>query len=201
MSRKRPIFISISIVKTISINVSDNDYRILTEIAKDQRRRLADFSYLLYARGLTFFFCETPVCISKIESDYTEADRLQQKINADLEKHLSLMKYQIVPVLFFVDKNDKIGSVIINSWNDDYVFNIGTKYKVDIDVINQFQTMVSVMPGEESINFIFDFLNLSNNHKIYLNENDYNNFEYIYIEFFYEHSLEADITSYIINMR
>lgn len=86
MSRKRPIFISISIVKTISINVSDNDYRILTEIAKDQRRRLADFSYLLYARGLTFFFCETPVCISKIESDYTEADRLQQKINADLEK-------------------------------------------------------------------------------------------------------------------
>ncbi len=73
-------------MKTISINVSDNDYRILTAIAADQKRRLSDLSYLLYARGLTFFFCEAPICISKIESDYTEADRLQQKINADLEK-------------------------------------------------------------------------------------------------------------------
>ena len=73
-------------MKTISINVSDNDYRILTEIAKDQRRRLTDLSYLLFARGLEFFFCETPVYIRKIESDYTEADRLQQKINDDLEK-------------------------------------------------------------------------------------------------------------------
>ena len=73
-------------MKTISINVSDNDYRILTEIANDQRRRLTDLSYLLFARGLEFFFCETPVYIRKIESDYTEADRLQQKINDDLEK-------------------------------------------------------------------------------------------------------------------
>ena len=128
-------------------------------------------------------------------------DKSNFNINTDLEKHLSLMKYQIVPVLFFADKNDKIGSIIVNSWNDDYLFNIGTKYKVDIDITNQFQTMVSVMPGEESINFIFDYLNLSNNHKIYLNENDYNDFEYIYIEFFYEHSLEADIASYIINMK
>ncbi len=84
MSRKRPIFISISIVKTISINVSDNDYRILTAIAKDQSRRLTDLSYLLYAKGLEFFFCETHVSIKKIESDYTEADRKQQKINLDL---------------------------------------------------------------------------------------------------------------------
>ncbi len=73
-------------MKTISINVSDNDYRILTAIAKDQHRQLADLSYLLYAKGLTFFFCETPVCIRKTESDYTEADRKQQKINDDLEK-------------------------------------------------------------------------------------------------------------------
>ena len=73
-------------MKKISINVSDDDYRILTAIAEDQNRRLSDLSYLLYARGLTFFFCETPVHIKKIESDYTEADRLQQKINNDLEK-------------------------------------------------------------------------------------------------------------------
>ena len=73
-------------MKTISINVSDDDYRMLTAIAEDQKRRLSDFSYLLYARGLSFFFCETQVSIKKTESDYTEADRLQQKINADLEK-------------------------------------------------------------------------------------------------------------------
>ena len=73
-------------MKKISINVSDDDYRILTAIAEDQKRRLSDLSYLLYARGLEFFFCETPVYIRKIESDYTEADRLQQKINDDLEK-------------------------------------------------------------------------------------------------------------------
>ena len=54
------------------------------------------------------------------------------------------------------------------------MFNIGTKYNIDINITNQFQTMVSVIPGEESISFIFDFLNLSNNYKIYLNENDYN---------------------------
>jgi len=122
-------------------------------------------------------------------------------IKSDLEKHLSLMKYQVIPVLFFADKNDKIGSIIVNSWNDDYRFNIGTKYNVDISITNQFETMVSIMPGEDSINFIFDFLDLSNVYKIYLNEEDYNDFEYVYLEFFYEHSLEADIASYIINMR
>ena len=128
-------------------------------------------------------------------------DKADFNINEDLEKHLSLMKYQVVPVLFFADKNDTIGSIIINSWNDDYNFNIGTKYNVDINITNQFKTMISIMPGENSINFIFDFLNLSNFYKIYLNEKEYNDFEYVYLEFFYEHSLEADIASYIINSK
>ena len=118
-------------------------------------------------------------------------------ISVDLEKHLSLMKYQVVPVLFFATGDDKIGSIIVNSWNDNYKFNIGTKYNIDIHTTNQFETMISIMPGEETISFIFDYLDLVNTYEIYLNEEDYNNFEYVYIDFFYEHSLELDLASYI----
>ena len=73
-------------MKTISIHVPDNDYRIISEVAKQEKRRLSDLAYLVFGKGLDVFFCETQVAIKKIESDYTEADRLQQKINADLEK-------------------------------------------------------------------------------------------------------------------
>lgn len=73
-------------MKQIIIDIPDNDHRILSEIAKAENRRLPDLAYILFGRGLSSFFCETEVLIKKIESDYTEADRLQQKINADLEK-------------------------------------------------------------------------------------------------------------------
>tara|TARA_B100000131_G_scaffold266289_1_gene264157 strand:+ start:636 stop:1052 length:417 start_codon:yes stop_codon:yes gene_type:complete len=73
-------------VKTISISLPDKDYRLLVEIAKEEKRRLSDLAYLLFGKGLDVFFCETHVSVKKTEDDYTEADRLQQKINEDLEK-------------------------------------------------------------------------------------------------------------------
>ncbi len=126
-------------------------------------------------------------------------NKLDFNISPELDMHFSLMKYQIVPVMFFIDRNDNIGSIIINSWNDGYSFNIGTKYNVDIKIINQFQTKVSIMPGKDSVSFIFDTSNLLNDYQVYLKNEDYNNFDYVYISFFYEHSLESDIKSYIIN--
>ena len=73
-------------MKELKISVSDKDYDLLTRISKDQQRRLSDLNYLLYARGLESFFCETMVSVKKHENEYTKEDREQQKKNAELEK-------------------------------------------------------------------------------------------------------------------
>ena len=72
--------------KTISFDLPDKDYNLLVGIAKDQKRRLSDLSYLLYARGLDSFFCETQVSVKKTDDDYTDEDREQIKKNEELKK-------------------------------------------------------------------------------------------------------------------
>jgi hypothetical protein len=75
-----------NLMKELKISVSDKDYDLLTRISKDQQRRLSDLNYLLYAKGLDLFFCETMVSVEKHDNEYTKEDREQQKKNAELEK-------------------------------------------------------------------------------------------------------------------
>ncbi len=73
-------------MKSLSIDLTDKDYDLYLKIAKSEKRRPSELAALIFADGLGSFFCETHVCIKKIEDDYTEEDRSQQKKNKELEK-------------------------------------------------------------------------------------------------------------------
>ena len=73
-------------MKKLIIELPDKDYSIIERVAKDQDRRLTDLSYLIYARGLESYFCETAVSIKKEPDEYTKEEKAQLKKNAELEK-------------------------------------------------------------------------------------------------------------------
>ena len=73
-------------MKTISISLEDKDYSLLSQIAKEDNRRLTDLIYLCLGRGLDFLFCETPISVKKEQDEYTEEEREQQAKNKELEK-------------------------------------------------------------------------------------------------------------------
>jgi|TARA_R100001443_G_scaffold27558_2_gene40759 hypothetical protein len=79
---------SFIIMKKIEISIPDKDYDLLTRIAQDQKRRLSDLHYLAYAEGLGYLFCETDVTIKKLDSEFTEEEKKQIKINEKLEKEI-----------------------------------------------------------------------------------------------------------------
>ena len=72
--------------KEITIKVSDKDYDLIQRIAKQEKRKLSDFSYLLFAEGLKFFFCEEVICFKKHDDELTEEEHKQIKINDELRK-------------------------------------------------------------------------------------------------------------------
>ena len=72
--------------KEITIKVSDKDYDLIQRIAKEEKRKLSDFSYLLFAEGLKFFFCEEHICFKKHDDELTEEEHKQIKINDELRK-------------------------------------------------------------------------------------------------------------------
>ena len=72
--------------KEITIKVSDKDYDFIQRIAKQEKRKLSDFSYLLFAEGLKFFFCEEHICFKKHDDELTEEEHKQIKINDELRK-------------------------------------------------------------------------------------------------------------------
>ena len=120
-------------------------------------------------------------------------------ISFELEKYLSSMKYQLVPVLFFSDRNDEILLMLIDSWNDNYQFNFGSKDNKKILVTDQFKTLFSITPGESALQFNFDKRLFKNVYELSVSSDNYDKFDYMYIKFFNEHSLELDIYHYIIN--
>ena len=73
-------------MKKIEISIPDKDYDLLTRIAKSEKRRLSDMNYLAYAEGIGYLFCETDVTIKKLDSEFTEEEKNQIKLNEKLEK-------------------------------------------------------------------------------------------------------------------
>ncbi|MDC1050861.1 hypothetical protein OAQ87_01550 [Candidatus Marinimicrobia bacterium] len=119
-------------------------------------------------------------------------------LSISLEKHLSSMKYQLVPVLFFVNDKNSINNIIIDSWNSNYNFNFGSLGIKKISIKNAFNPMFSITPGEEKLQFNFDNAILKNNYEVIFSVEDYNKIDYMFIEFLPESSLETEIY-YILN--
>lgn len=62
-------------MKTLSIQLKDKQYELLTRIAKEETRRLSDFLYVLVGNGLSLHFCEHGIVIRKTDSELTEEEK------------------------------------------------------------------------------------------------------------------------------
>jgi len=72
-------------MKKLTINLTDKQHCMISRIAKGDKRKVEDLIYLALAGGFEFMFCETPLHIEKVESDYTEAEKKQIAKNKKLE--------------------------------------------------------------------------------------------------------------------
>ena len=62
-------------MKTLSIQLKDKQYELLTRIAKEENHRLSDFLYVIIGNGLSIHFCEQGIVIQKTDSEYTEQEK------------------------------------------------------------------------------------------------------------------------------
>ena len=106
--------------KEITIKVSDKDYDLIQRIAKEEKRKLSDFSYLLFAEGLKFFFCEDVICFKKHDDELTEEEHKQIKINDELRKQDGW---------YNLDYNEKVvqGFKQVKEWWENHFYNQETK--------------------------------------------------------------------------
>ena len=110
------------------------------------------------------------------------------------------MNYQIVPVLFFVDSNDEINRIIIDSWNkNSYNLNPIISKGIKVDFLNSFSPLVSITPGKTSIQFNFQLSILQNDYSLLLSQDDYMDYQYILVDFFYYNNLSNELTTYLLN--
>ena len=77
-------------MKKLSIDVTGKQYYLLSRIAKSDDRRLQDLLYLIFSLGLSIYFCERSVYISKDENEFTEEEKKQKALNEKLIKSSSL---------------------------------------------------------------------------------------------------------------
>ena len=106
--------------KEITIKVSDKDYDLIQRIAKQEKRKLSDFSYLLFAEGLRFFFCEEVICFKKHDDELTEEEHKQIKLNDELRKQDGWYE------LDFTEKVAQ-GFKQVKEWWENHAYNHETK--------------------------------------------------------------------------
>ena len=73
-------------MKKLSIDVTEKQYYLLSRIAKSDDRRLQDLLYLIFAMGLSNYFCERSVYILKDDDEFTEEEKKQKALNEKLIK-------------------------------------------------------------------------------------------------------------------
>lgn len=69
---------------SLTIQLSDKDLNLLERIAEQDDRRITDFVQLMFSRGLDYYYCDEIVSIKKTEEEYTQEERDQQSLNAEL---------------------------------------------------------------------------------------------------------------------
>jgi hypothetical protein len=71
-------------MKTLSIQLTEQQHDFFTRLAKADNRRLSDFSLLILAEGLQFYFSEQIISIPKQDDDYTEEEKAQRAKNDEI---------------------------------------------------------------------------------------------------------------------
>ena len=73
-------------MKKLSIDVTEKQYYLLSRIAKSDDRRLQDLLYLIFSLGLSIYFCERSIYISKNDDEFTDEEKKQKALNEKLIK-------------------------------------------------------------------------------------------------------------------
>ena len=106
--------------KEITIKVSDKDYDLIQRIAKSEKRRFSDFTQLVFAEGLDYFFCEESICFKKHDDELTEEEHKQIKTNDELSKQEGW---------YDLDYEEKVvqGYKQVYQWWENHLYNHETK--------------------------------------------------------------------------
>ena len=65
----------------LKIQVTPNQLSLLKRIAKADDRRLNDLINLVFSCGLSVYFCERSICVSKNDDEYTKEEIKQKALN------------------------------------------------------------------------------------------------------------------------
>ena len=78
----------------LKIQVTPNQLSLLKRIAKADDRRLEDLINLVFSCGLSVYFCERSICVSKNDDEFTEDEIKQKALNDKLLKDNPKFHYQ-----------------------------------------------------------------------------------------------------------
>lgn len=78
----------------LKIPLTKKQLSLLKRIARADDRRLEDLINLIFSCGLSVYFCERSICISKNENEYTDEEIKQKTINDKLLKDNPKFHYQ-----------------------------------------------------------------------------------------------------------
>ena len=73
-------------IKSFLIKLTEQQYDLFERIAAEDKRRINDLGYLLFAEGLKYFYMDTGLSIEKLPHEYTKEEQAQIKKNEELAK-------------------------------------------------------------------------------------------------------------------
>ena len=77
----------------LKIPLTKKQISLLERIAKADDRRLEDLIILVFSCGLSIYFCERSVYISKDENEFTEEEKKQKALNEKLIQDIEKFHY------------------------------------------------------------------------------------------------------------
>ena len=98
----------------LKIPLTKKQISLLERIAKADDRRLEDLINLVFSCGLSVYFCERSICVSKNDDEFTEDEIKQKALNEKLLKDNPKFHYQTK------EEQEKQGYKYVDSSFDNY---------------------------------------------------------------------------------
>ena len=98
----------------LKIPLTKKQISLLERIAKADDRRLEDLINLVFSCGLSCYFCERSICVSKNKDEFTEEEIKQKTLNDKLLKDNPKFHYQTK------EEQEKQGYKYVDSSLDNY---------------------------------------------------------------------------------
>ena len=125
-----------------------------------------------------------------------EIKKTNFNLSDSFEEYCSLMKYQVVPVLFFTDSSGNIKHIHVDSWSTYGLNNVSSEVKISYSY--NFMPLFSITPGGELLYFNFDLNMISNSYDFTFSKDSLSDYSKLYVKLFRAQDLETSLISYTI---